>query len=132
MSAFSGEAQPRHRRETGLTMLGCRRQGMSLAICLLVIATALPGRAEGQMFRRVLNILRPPLPAKVEAEKAEEADGDEEPRSVVLPDNGDMSRKLVQVRLQIEGRKIAYSARLLGTFSQVPHVTTFFHYPTLF
>lgn len=56
-----------------------------------------------------------------EAEEPEEGQ-----RSVVLPDNGDLRRKLELVRQQIEGERYADAARELGQFLQNPEIHDFF------
>lgn len=62
-------------------------------------------------------------------EPAEEADDDDAPdgtRSFVLPDNGDLRRKLEKVRQQIDGEHYADAARALGQFLQSPDIHDFF------
>jgi outer membrane protein assembly factor BamB len=55
-----------------------------------------------------------------------EADADGAPRSLVLPDNGELRRKLEKVRAQIAGENYADAARELGRFLQEPEIHDFF------
>jgi len=98
---------------------------MSITAALLALVVAAPGTAYAQGFRRILNALRVPAPAEKtdEAPEAEEADG---VRSLVLPDNGDLRRKLELVRRQIEGQHYSDAARQLGQFLQDPATRDFF------
>ena len=69
------------------------------------------------------------MPAADKPEAPEAADNEDAPdetRSVVLPDNGDLRRKLDQVRQQIEGEHYADAARQLGLFLQDTTIHDFF------
>lgn len=72
-------------------------------------------------------------PDKADAEKkdsaetepaADESDG--QPRSLVLPDNGDLRRKLDKVRALIDAENYNDAARELGRFLQDPEIHDFF------
>src|SRR5262249_33561187 len=58
-----------------------------------------------------------------DAPEGDEADG---ARSLVLPENGDLRRKLELVRGQIEGQHFSDAARQLGHFLQDPSIRDFF------
>jgi hypothetical protein len=64
--------------------------------------------------------------AKEEPPDTEPDDPDSEPRSLVLPDNGDLRRKLEKVRALIAGENYADAARELGRFLQDPQIHDFF------
>src|SRR6266852_9537589 len=68
-----------------------------------------PLSAQAPWFRRVFNMLRPAPAAEKVEEKTEGADA-EGPPSIILPDNGDLRRKLDQVRQQIEGQHYTEAA----------------------
>ena len=107
----------------------CRRI-VTCAIAVLATAAALHSTADGQgrLRRGIMNI---PLavPPGEKPELPEEPDDDDAPdgtRSVVLPDNGDLRRKLEQVRQQIDGEHYTDAARALGQFLQAPDIHDFF------
>lgn len=101
---------------------------MSIAMALLAIMAAAPGTVRGQGFRRLINaIRRPALPEKADkTDDPDETDDADGVRSVVLPDNGDLRRKLEIVRQQIEGQHYSDAARQLGQFLQDGAIRDFF------
>jgi outer membrane protein assembly factor BamB len=105
----------------------CRRF-LTCAVAALATFAALHNAAMGQGRLRWLRGVVP-VPAADKVEAPEAADNEEAPdeaRSVVLPDNGDLRRKLDQVRQQIEGEHYADAARQLGLFLQDPAIHDFF------
>ncbi len=95
-------------------------------MALMAIAVLLISTAQAQpLFRRLFNMLRPAAapPQAVDATEPEETDGT---RSLVLPDNGDLRRKLELVRGQIEGQHYSDAARALGHFLQDTAIRDFF------
>ena len=96
-----------------------------LAAAAIALGVAGPLSAQAPWFRRVVNMLRPAAaPEKIE-EKTEGADA-EGPPSIILPDNGDLRRKLDQVRQQIEGEHYTEAAGQLGRFLQDAEIRDFF------
>src|SRR5229473_5549144 len=96
-----------------------------LAAAAIALGVAGPLSAQAPWFRRVVNMLRPAAaPEKIE-EKTEGADA-EGPPSIILPDNGDLRRKLDQVRQQIEGEHYTETAGQLGRFLQDAEIRDFF------
>lgn len=109
-------------RMTWLNVLTCAV--VILAACVLDCDAAW---GQGRI-RRVPDLIIP-LPGNGKPEPAEEADTDDAPdgtRSVVLPDNGDLRRKLDQVRQQIDGEHYSDAARQLGLFLQDREIHDFF------
>jgi hypothetical protein len=103
-----------------------RRQRMSVAMIFAATALFLVATAQAQpLFRRLFNIFRPapPPPQAADMAEPESADG---ARSLVLPDNGDLRRKLELVRGQIEGQHYSDAARQLGQFLQNTGIRDFF------
>jgi len=113
--------------------MGCRRV-LTCAIAAFATVAALRNSAEGQgRLRRGIMAIPAAIPPgdKVDekSDPFEEVDDDDAPdgtRSIVLPDNGDLRRKLEQVRQQIEGEHYADAARALGQFLQAPDIHDFF------
>lgn len=104
------------------------RHVLNFAITVLsVIATARDAvHGQGRM-RRIAPDVAIPLPGAVAPEAVD--DSDEAPdgtRSIVLPDNGDLRRKLEHVRQQIDGQHVTEAARQLGQFLQDPEIHDFF------
>ncbi len=104
---------------------------------LLVLASSRPAmiRAQGRVIDPDESTPSDPVPPPPgdTAEKKEpaegepvEADADGAARSLVLPDNGDLRRKLEKVRAQIAGENYADAARELGRFLQDPEIHDFF------
>src|SRR5258708_1702857 len=104
------------------------RTVFTCALVALATVAAARNAAEGQGRGRLFNGIAP-VPAAEKLEVPEAADNEDAPdgtRSVVLPDNGDLRRKLEQVRQQIEGERYADAARQLGQFLQDPEIHDFF------
>jgi hypothetical protein len=112
-------------------MLKFQRHRTSLAMALLAIVCAASSPAEAQWFRRFVNAFRPPPAAPPNPpnppDKPEETDeADDATRALVLPENGDLRRKLELVRRQIEGEHHADAARQLAQFLQDATIRDFF------
>jgi outer membrane protein assembly factor BamB len=101
------------------------RSAFTCAIVALAIPAFVGDTAHGQgRLRRLVGLVPPPTPDKFDIETDDDApDGT---RSVVLPDNGDLRRKLEQVRQQIDGEHFADAGRQLGQFLQDPQIHDFF------
>jgi outer membrane protein assembly factor BamB len=93
---------------------------VALSACL---ASPLP--AQAPWIRRVLNMIRPAPAAETIEEKTEGADADGPP-SIVLADNGDLRRRLDQVRQQIEGKHYTEAVGQLGRWLQDAEIRDFF------
>jgi outer membrane protein assembly factor BamB len=100
---------------------------LTLAIAVLAICGVARHAAQGQGRIRWFNGTAPvPAADKLEVPDAADDDAPDGTRSVVLPDNGDLRRKLEQVRQQIDGEHYADAARQLGQFLQDPEIHDFF------
>ncbi len=109
--------------------MACRRV-LIFAIAALATVSIQHQAAQGQgRLRRPAIVVPMAVPADEKTEPAADAAEEEAPdgtRSVVLPDNGDLRRKLDQVRQQIENEHFADAARQLGQFLQSPEIHDFF------
>ena len=98
----------------------------AIAALAMVVATRDAALGQGRFRRGVVPVA---VPVGDKPHVADEVDNDDAPdgtRSVVLPDNGDMRRKLEQVRQQIDGERFADAALQLGQFLQDPEIHDFF------
>ena len=111
--------------------MACRRVLTLCAIAALATIATARDAAQGQgRVRRLVGLVPVPVPAADKPNAAEETDNNDDApdgtRSVVLPDNGDLRRKLEQVRQEIDGEHYADAARQLGQFLQDPEIHDFF------
>ena len=101
------------------------RIAFSILAAIFVACAGAPLPAQPPWFRRVINLLRP-IPVAEKAEGNVDAGDAEEPPSIVLPENGELRRKLDQLRQQIEGGHHAEAAGQLGRLLQDPEIRDFF------